>query len=86
MRLPKQLGHTALALHEKATMWCSPQSSQYRCAKPARESAVQILVQFLRHKFRQRAPAGLVGPLLLEGQQVLLQHLIKGSLLRLRRV
>jgi hypothetical protein len=29
------------------------------------------------------APAGLVGPLLLEGQKVLLQHLIKGSLVRL---
>jgi hypothetical protein len=28
-------------------------------------------------------PAGLVGPLLLEGQQVLLQHLVKDSLLRL---
>jgi hypothetical protein len=40
-------------------------------------------VQFIRHELRQRAPVGGVGPLLLEGQQVLLQHLVKGSLLRL---
>ena len=45
--------------------------------------AVEKLVQLLRHKLRQRAPAGLVGPLLLEGQQVLLQHLVKRGLLRL---
>ncbi len=50
---------------------------------PRENSAVQILVQFLRHELRQRAPAGGVRPLLLEGQQVLLQHLIKGSLVRL---
>jgi hypothetical protein len=49
----------------------------------AQDSARHERVQFLRHELRQRAPAGGVGPLLLEGQQVLLQHLIKGSLVRL---
>jgi hypothetical protein len=50
---------------------------------PAQNSAVEVLVQFFRDERRQRPTAGLVGPLLLEGQQVLLQHLIDGSLLRL---
>jgi hypothetical protein len=34
MRLPRQLGHTALALHENATTWCSWQVLQKRWAKP----------------------------------------------------
>jgi hypothetical protein len=50
---------------------------------PRENSAVQILMQFLRHEFRQGASTGIVGPLLLEGQQVLLRHLVEGSLLRL---
>jgi hypothetical protein len=33
MRLPKQLGHTARALHEKATAWYSRQVLQKRWAK-----------------------------------------------------
>ena len=52
--------------------------------KTSREnSAVQILVQLFGHELRQRAPAGLVGPLLLEGQQMLLQHLVERGFLRL---
>jgi len=41
------------------------------------------LLQFFSYELRQRPPAGLVGPLLLEGQQVFLQHLVERSLLRL---
>jgi hypothetical protein len=40
-------------------------------------------VQFLGDEAGQRAAVGLVGPLLLEGEQVLLQHLEKGGLFRL---
>ena len=40
-------------------------------------------VQLVGHELGQRASAGLVGPLLLEGQQVSLDYLEKGSLLRL---
>jgi hypothetical protein len=37
---------------------------------PRENSAVEAFVWLLLHKFRQRAPTGLVGPLLFEGQQV----------------
>jgi hypothetical protein len=40
-------------------------------------------VLLVGHELRQRAPADLVGPLLLEGEEVLLHHLEKRSLLRL---
>jgi hypothetical protein len=40
-------------------------------------------VQFIGHELGQGAPAGLVGPLLLEGEEVLLHHLEKGGLFRL---
>jgi hypothetical protein len=49
------------------------------CENPA----VEVLVQFFSYERGQRLAAGVVGPLLLEGQQVLLQHLVKGSFLRL---
>jgi hypothetical protein len=50
----------------------------------ARENpAVEVLVQFFSYELRQRSAAGLVGPLLLEGQQVFLRHLVERSLLRL---
>ena len=45
--------------------------------------AVHERVQLVCHKLGQRLAAGLVGPLLLEGQKVLLQHLVEGSLFRL---
>ena len=47
------------------------------------DSAVHEPVQFIGHELRQGAPAGLVGPLLLEGQQVLLHNLVERGLFRL---
>jgi hypothetical protein len=46
----------------------------------AQDPAVHEPVQLFRHELRQRAPARLIGPLLLEGQKVLLQHLVKRGL------
>jgi hypothetical protein len=40
-------------------------------------------VQLIQHEFRQCPAVSLVGPLLLEGQQVLLEQLIKRCLFRL---
>jgi hypothetical protein len=83
MRLPRQLGHTALALHEKATHGARGRSR----SKGARSLAPRFRSRGTCAAPRSRTWAAcarrLVGPLLLEGQQVLLQHLIKGSLLRL---
>ena len=53
------------------------------CEASPQDSAVHVLVQFFRYELGQRPPVGLVGPLLLEGQQVLLHHLVKRSLFRL---
>jgi hypothetical protein len=48
-----------------------------------RKSAISRPIQPVRcSRRRQHASAGLVGPLLLEGQKVLLQHLVQGGLLR----
>jgi hypothetical protein len=52
---------------------------------PRENPAVEKPVQFLGHEPRQRAPADLVSPLLLEGQQVLLQYLAKRRLFGLPR-
>jgi hypothetical protein len=49
----------------------------------AQDSARHERVQFLSHERRQRPPAGRVGPLLLESEQVFLHHHVQGSLLRL---
>jgi hypothetical protein len=49
---------------------------------PCENSAVEVLVQLFRYELGKRPPAGIVGLLLLEGQQVLLQHLVKHSGLR----
>jgi len=40
-------------------------------------------MQLVEDKLRQSAPAGIVSPLLLEGQQVLLHHTVKRDLFRL---
>jgi hypothetical protein len=42
-----------------------------------------VPVQLVGHEAGQRVTAGLVGPALLEGQQVLLHHLVKDSVFRL---
>jgi hypothetical protein len=47
------------------------------------DSARHERVQLVGDEAGQRTTVGLVGPLLLEGQKVLLQHLAKGSLFRL---
>jgi hypothetical protein len=43
------------------------------CEASAQDSTRHEAVQLVGHKLRQRAPAGMVGPALLEGQEVLLQ-------------
>src|SRR5450759_897745 len=43
----------------------------------AQDPAVHVPVQLRGHELGQGAPAGLVGPLLLEGQQMLLHHLVE---------
>jgi hypothetical protein len=58
-------------------------SAEEVCKAAPQNSARHERVQLICHKLRQRATIGLVGPLLLEGQKVLLQHLVKGSIFRL---
>jgi hypothetical protein len=53
------------------------------CEASPQDSTRHEPVQLLRHELGQRASAGLVGPLLLQGQQMLLHHLEERSLLRL---
>ena len=53
------------------------------CEAPRQDATVHEPVQLAGHELGQRAPAGLVGPLLLEGQQMLLHHTAKRSLLGL---
>jgi hypothetical protein len=53
------------------------------CKTSRPNSARHEAVKFLGHELRQCATAGLVGPLLLEGEKMLLHHLEKSSLLRL---
>ena len=53
------------------------------CEASAQDSTRHKAVQLVGHELGQRASAGLVGPLLLEGQQVSLDYLEKGSLLGL---
>jgi hypothetical protein len=47
---------------------------------PPQNSAGHEPVQLIQHELRQRPAVGRIGPMLLEGQQVLLEHLIKRCL------
>ena len=59
-------------------------ASTEEMGEPSRQDpAIEEVVQLVGHETGQRATVGLVGPLLLEGQKVLLQHLVEDSLLGL---
>jgi hypothetical protein len=45
------------------------------CQTSSQDSTRHEPVQLVQHELRQRATVGVVGPLLLEGQQVLLDYL-----------
>jgi hypothetical protein len=50
---------------------------------PPQDFAGHEPVQLIQHELRQRPAVGRIGPMLLEGQQVLLEHLLKRCFFRL---